>query len=493
MIMRSDPVRSVVVVGGGIAGWCAAAALKRRLPRHEVTVVAMQLAAQALSDRMVCTLPSVIDFHEDLGLAEVDTVVRAGSSFRLGTCFEGWADDRPDYVHAYGECSRMLQAAGFHQHWVRTAHLGLAEDFHLHCPAAVMAQRGRFARPDARWPEGAGRFAYGLHIEPARYRELMRAYALHLGATERTGNIAGIGLRGEDGFIEAVHLDDGGRATADLFVDASGPSAVVRSCLDAAWDDWSKWLPCDRILFAKGEAGSDAQPIDRAIALAAGWRWEAPAADQVSRGLVYCGLHLSDTDAAQTMQSNDIIELRQGKRPQPWLRNCVAVGEAAVTVEPLEWTNLHLALSAIDRLIAMMPAADCSPVELADYNRQAVAEADRVRDFVALHYATARRPEPFWTNVASAEPPDTLAHTLAQFRERGRLPFYEEETFTRDSWLAVLLGQGVIPRRVDPLTDLVSVAACEQAMAQMRGEIRSLVDRLPLHSDYLQSLVRQSA
>jgi tryptophan halogenase len=125
-------------------------------------------------------------------------------------------------------------------------------------------------------------------------------------------------------------------------------------------------------------------------------------------------------------------------------------------------------------------------VELWDYNRQTGAEADRVRDFLVLHYATAGGPS------RGAVPP-SLGHTREKFRERGRLPFYEEETFSRDSWLAVLLGQSVIPSRIDPLTDAVAPEEAEQAMEQMRAAIRTFVDRLPKYSDFLQRMSQKAA
>jgi tryptophan halogenase len=191
--------------------------------------------------------------------------------------------------------------------------------------------------------------------------------------------------------------------------------------------------------------------------------------------------------------AQDGVRLAQGRISQPWLANCVAIGDAAVRVEPLEWTNLHLAHSAMDRLVAMMPDRDFSPVELWDYNRQAAAEADRVRDFLALHYVASQRPEPFWRDAAAAEPPASLAHTLALFRERGRLPFYEEETFARDSWLAVLLGQGLLPRAADPLIDIVPPRDSDAAMAGMRRAIETMVPGVPTHAAYLHNLLRQAA
>jgi tryptophan halogenase len=164
-----------------------------------------------------------------------------------------------------------------------------------------------------------------------------------------------------------------------------------------------------------------------------------------------------------------------------------------VSLEPLESTNLHLAHSAIDRIVAMMPDRDCSPVELWDYNRQCAAEAERIRDFLILHYVTSSRADPFWRAASGVQPPPSLEHTLSLFRERGRLPFYEEETFSRDSWLAVLLGQQVMPRRTDPLIDAIPPALAEQSMAGFRQTIEAALPKLPSQSEYLNHLMRQAA
>jgi tryptophan halogenase len=343
-------------------------------------------------------------------------------------------------------------------------------------------------------------FEYGLQLNPPRYHELMRAYALHLGAQERPSEIAGVELRGEDGFVAGLRLDDGSLLGGDLFVDCTGPAARIRSVLDGRFEDWSRNLLCDRVLFAESVPPADLPVTDRAAAMPSGWRWQADCPARTSHGFVYSSAHLSDSKAERALRVHSAAEpsaaavaIRPGRRPEPWLRNCVAIGDSAVAVEPLEWTNLHLAHSGIDRIVAMMPDAGCAAVELAEFNRQSAAEAERVRDFLMLHYVTALRPEPFWRDAAAAPIPDSLAHTLHLFRERGRLPFHEEETFARDSWLNVLLGHGVMPNRIDPLTEAVPAARAQAAMTQMRDGIRTLVQTLPPHAAYLGNMMRQAA
>ncbi|MEH3104934.1 MAG: tryptophan 7-halogenase [Sphingomonas phyllosphaerae] len=478
--MLDAPIRHIAVVGGGIVGWSAAAALRRRVPGVAVTIVATPPAPDALADLIPQTLPSAIGFHDDLGLSEGDAVLRAGGGWRLGALFEGWADGLPPYVHAYGPYGQPFGTASFHHHWVRAARAGAAAPFDHHAPAAVLARAGRMAAPSS--PILAG-IQPALVLDVARYRAMLEAFARHLGVLVVVGTVAGVELRGGDGFVERLVLTDGGAVTADLFVDASGPRAMVRGAIDATWEDWTRWLRCDRLIMAES-APEPVSPLDRVTALPTGWRWRSAAPGRVLHGLCYASALLSDEAARDALseEAGPAVAFRQGTRPAPWARNCVAIGDAATVIEPLDFTNLHLAHSAIDRIVAMLPGRACHPLEVADYNRQAQAEIARVRDFVLCHYATARRGEPFWQPPRDL--PDSLARTLALFTERGRLPFFEEETFARDDWLAVLLGQGALPRRIDPLIDTTPAAESERAMAAYRAAIQQAVLRCPTADDY---------
>lgn len=481
------PIARIAVIGGGIVGWSAAVALRRRVPGVAVTIVATPPPPDALADRIAQTLPSTIGFHDDLGLGEDDAVLRAGGVWRLGTEFEDWAPGRPPYVHAYGSCGQPFGTASFHHHWLRAARDGTAAPFEAHAPAAMLARAGRMPIP----PTGIVAEAQAaVMLDVPRYRAMLEAFARHLGVEVRDGDVATVRLRGEDGFVDAVLLADGSAVTADVFVDAAGPGAVVRGAIDDMWEDWQRWLRCDRLVTAEG-AAERSTGLDRVQAMPAGWRWRTPTPDRTSHGCCYASAFMSDADAQQALATAGAtvmapaVAFHQGTRPEPWARNCVAIGDAATVIEPLEFTNLHLAHSAIDRIVAMLPGRACHPLEIADYNRQAQAEVVRVRDFVLCHYATAQRAEPFWRDLPAL--PDSLARTLAAFRERGRLPFFEEETFSRDDWLTVLIGQGAMPRRIDPLIETTDVADSERAMAAYRAAIGQAVSRCPDLDAYLHS------
>ena len=487
----AGPIRDVLVVGGGLTAWCAAAALKRRAPFLDVTLLATPLAPDALADRIACTLPSLPGFQADLGIGVDDGVTRTGAGYRLGTRFIGWAEGLPDYVHAYGPYGHAIGPAAFHLHWVRAARDGVARPFDSYSPAARIAREGRFVPPAPGSIFGAHDF--GLTLDLTRHMAMIRAFALHIGVREMAGTVAEVRVD-ERGHIAALTTEQDRTLSADLFLDASGPAATLRSAIDDDRQDWSEWLPCDRVLLGTRVSGEGAPVLTDVTAHAAGWCWSS--GEQV--GLAYASQHLSDADAAAMLSRDGAvvdapIAVRAGTRLQPWRGNCIAIGDAATQVEPLEWCNLHLALSAIDRLIAMLPDRAMAPVEAADFNRQTLAEAERVRDFLAAHYRTARRPEPMWQAVARAEPPACLAHTLSQFAERGRLPFYEEETFARDGWAAMLLGQGFLPRRVDPLVHGVPPHEVQAVMIRLSDAIAAALPQIPAHAEWRAGQMRRLA
>ena len=477
--MTFTPIASVAVAGGGLTAWSAAAALRRRIPSLNVTVVGAPNAPNALADRMISTLPSIHGFHADIGLTDEDTITRARSALRLGSLFEGWAIDVPDYVHAYGAYGTSFGGVPFHQLWLRERRRSGLPPFDHFSPAAELARAGRI-------PKGSNAdIQAGLQLTLSRYCEMMRAYALHLGVSEARGQISDVDLRADGRMIENVRLAGGEQITADLYLDCSGPAAILRSIMRSDFVGWNSWLPCDRLVVSQGDPVAQVQTLDRVTATARGWHWLASSPERSSKGLAYSSAH-ADEDLEQDLRdlgfSGDFetIEIEQGRWGDLWVGNCVAIGDAAVAIEPLEWTNLHLAHSQIDRVVTMMPTADCTPIELTEFNRQCAAEADRVRDFLCLHYVCSRRQEPFWKDAGSISPPESLAHTLSLFSERGRLPYYEEETFSRDSWLAVLLGQGIEPRAIDPRASIVSSAQAAHAFASMGQSLSSF--KLPTES-----------
>jgi tryptophan halogenase len=477
-------IRSICVAGDGIVGLSAALAFSRALPRVRIEVLALPADPAALADRLPSTLPHVLRFHAAIGFDELD-LVRAGiATHRIGTRYEGWSADGASWHHAFGDTFGEVGGARFDQAWLRARAAGRAAAYERHNAAAVLAASHRFVHPDGKAGSPLASYVYALRLDPPAYRARLAAACEKRGVIRTEGALGGVERR-EDGGAAALLLTDGRRIEADLFVDCAGPGAPVLSALDGAFEDWSAWLPCDRLRIGVS-AGGRADPVDVVEAQAEGWRWMAPLPDRLLGGFAFASALAGDARTAELFPAGETVAIRPGRRPAPWVRNVLAIGDAAAAVDPLEGTNLHLAQAAILRAIELMPGRDCHPLELAEFNRRTEWETLRVRDFIALHYLrSGRRDGPFWSALAGRAPPETLAATLEQWERRGRLPFFEEESFERESWAASLFGLGILPRHPDPAASGVPLDRSAEAIARHAERLAGLPARLPSYPDYL--------
>ena len=490
--MSDARIRSIAVAGGGIVALSAALAFARSLPWASVTLIELPEDPAALTDRLPATLPSFRAFQRLAGLDEAELVREAGATHRLGTRFEKWREDGAEFYHCFGVHGAQIRNSAFQHQWVRAKHEGRALPFHAYAPAAALAAAGKFAHPSEDKRSMLSSFDYGLRLDPPLYRERLRAAAAAAGVEMRQGSLADVETA--DGRATALRLDGGVRIEADLFLDCAGPAAPLLAALDPAFEHWGEWRPCDRYLL--GQAPLDGpSPVDLARAAPEGWFFSIPLKDRALAGFGFASAVTDEAAACSAFEREagsdpaECVALRPGRRPRPWIGNVLAIGDAAVALDPLEWSGLHLAESAIRRALAHMPDLSFQPRLLAEYNRRTALDADRVRDFVAAHYLAARRREgPFWAAMADRPRPATLARTLEQFEGRGRLPLFEEESFSTDSWLAVLLGMGVLPRRIDPTAWRVDAAEARASMDHMARTGAALPAQLPAYRDYLARL-----
>lgn len=484
------PIRNVLVLGDGPVGLSAAIAFARALPDLVVTVIVTPPDPAALADRMPGTLPSIGDFHARIGVSE-DEAVAAGATHRIGTLFRNWTAEGHSFVHAFGDHGRPVGPGAFYQHWLNAHRQGEVESFDRFSAAASLARAQRFVHPEDDPASPLSRFEYALRLDPLRYRELLLRHAQRRGIAIIDGRLDAIDHRA-DGGIAALTLHDGRRVEADLFLDCAGPSAPLRSSLDGSFEEWSAMLPCDRMLIAQGPV-APLSSCDEVMALDAGWRWSAPLRDRTMVGMCFASAATSGAEAERLFgHSAEAVVIRPGFRDQPWRRNVLALGDAAVAVDPLEWTNLHLAQSAILRALDLLPGRDCHSLEVTEYNRRTRQQAERVRDFIAAHYRLAgQRGGSFWKAASQLVPSPGLAHTLDHFERRGRLPHFEDESFGKESWLAVLLGLGLVPRASDPITSTADPRQVKAALRALAASTAILPGAVPTYADYLSHVGRE--
>ncbi len=461
--MIDGPIRTIAVVGDGIAGWMAAAALARRVPGVRVALVPGGMPG--LADRFGGTTPAVHDFHRDLRIDARDLLVRTGGALRLGTRFDG-------YVHAFGHVGAGVVDGPFSAAWCQMPDAG---PFDAYSPGAQLGLAGKVPSPDPMF-DATG---FGLQLDPGGYRAYLAGYAEHVGVAVTAARAASPVVA--DGRVTAIRLDDGTPLSADLYVDATNAAALLIGTLaDGDWQDWSQWLAADSVAQAGSAPATMLPSLDHCAGIAGGWRLRTSLPGRTADSLIYDSSKLDDQDAARLLGGDAAqpFRFRSGRRARAWIANVVAIGDAHVTVEPIEASPLHLLHTQIDRLISSLPGRDFAAIEIENYNRETNEEADRLRDFLIAH-----RRDPL-------DPPPALADTLALFAERGRWRQRDGEGFSRDDWQAVLFGLGVRPRLVDPVTKVANVTQCAADMAGFRHRIAAAVARAPSHREHLESIER---
>ena len=459
-------IRSVAVAGGGIVGLSAATAFARARPASSVTVIETAPDPSALADVLPTTHPGVARFHEFIGLDERDLVASGIATHHLGTRFENWSPSGRPWVHAFGNYGKPAGGIPFDQIWVQAHRTGKALPYDRYSMGATLARAGKFVHP-AKDPAFIGsQFLYGLRFDPDLYRNRLRSHAESLNVQFVAGEILQI-ERGSAG-INALRLSEAGSVQADLFVDCTGRRAQLLGEIDDSFEEWSAWMPFDRLSFSSQPSPDVPETSDRIGTSADGWKVEWP---------------LRGRTMAAEVGNVGGVAITRGRRLRPWVGNVLALGDSATALDPLHGFNLALAQSAILLALELLPDPDYDPIETDEYNRRAEQVTRRVRDFIALHYV--RGP---WRDRPSVPLPDSLEHTLDQFEYRGRMPFYENESVTRDSWTAALLGLEVLPRNIDPHAASVPLDRAITAMERLAREIERIPETLPSYKDYLANL-----
>jgi tryptophan 7-halogenase len=494
MLNADRNIRKIVIAGGGSAGWMTAAAVANALKTGcEITLIeSEEIGTVGVGE---ATIPPIRLFNDTLGIDERDFVKATKGSFKLGIEFVDWAKLGQRYFHPFGPHGKAFDMVHLHQYWLRARKAGDTSTLDDHSMAWAMAKAGRFDRPTPDPRNVLSTFDYAYHFDAGLYARLLRAYSEERGVSRIEGKIGHIEQNSETGFVEGVVMEDGRRFDGDLFIDCSGfRGLLIEGAVKAGYEDWTHWLPCDRAVAVPCSNVGEPTPYTRSTAREAGWQWRIPLQHRTGNGYVYCSKFISDEDAASTLLANldgqqlaDPRPLRfvTGRRKSFWTKNVIAIGLSSGFMEPLESTSLHLIQAGISKLLALFPDKDFDPLIIEEYNRIAVTEYERIRDFIILHYKlTSRNDGALWRYTSAMDIPETLQLKIDHFRKYGRLMAREMDLFSPASWLAVHIGQLNFPEGTDPLAEYRDVDGREW-LGKLRGAMTASAEQLPTHQQFI--------
>jgi tryptophan halogenase len=494
--METGRVRSIVIVGGGTAGWMSAAALARVLGRDYAEIVLVESDAIGIVGVGEATIPQIGIFNRLLGIDENEFVRKTKGTFKLGIEFVDWGGIGQRYFHPFGKFGVDMEGLSFHAYWERLSGEPAFADPEAFSLMATAARDRKFMRPIDAGNSPLSSIAYAFQFDAGLYAKYLREISEGLGVKRMEGKIVDVLRKGESGHIDAVRLEDGSEVRGDLFIDCSGfHGLLIGKTLGVPYVDWSAHLPCNRALAVPCASVDDLTPFTRSTARKAGWQWRIPLQHRIGNGHVYCSEFISDDEAAHVLMSNldgeplaepRMVKFTTGHRARFWEGNCVSVGLSSGFMEPLESTSIWMIQNGISRLLANFPDMTFADADRERYNRLMVEESLYIRDFLVLHYAaTSRDDSPFWDYCRNMELPERLAEKIRVFRNSGRCFRENEELFNDTSWFAVMVGQGLKFRRYDPVAELLSIEETRARLAQIRKAVANSADYMPTHRQFI--------
>ncbi len=493
---ESEQIQDVVIVGGGTAGWMAAASLAHFLKRAGTRITLVESSAIGTVGVGEATIPPIMDFIRVLGLDEDQLVKHCNATFKLGIRFQDWGEIGRSFHHPFGQTGYPLHGVDFSAWWLSRYLGGGADRLEAYSLMAMAAEAGRFSRPVRGHNSPLSQITYALHFDASLFADFLKGYALQHGVRRIDARVSGAELHPQSGLIKGVRLDDGRLVEGDLFIDCSGfRGLLIEETLGAGYEDWRRWLPCDRAQAVQSKRTGPAAPYTLSIARSAGWQWRIPLQNRTGNGYVYCSEHISDEDAtAELLGGLDgepltpprTLSFVAGRRRKFWSRNCVALGLAQGFLEPLESTSIHLVQRGLALLLKLWPDRHFAQAEQNEYNAALGFEYERIRDFIVLHYLPSRRDDSsFWRRIRSIEPPESLRRRMELFESHGRIIRQDNELFPAQSWLYIFMGQQIRPRRPDPLAKALDPSEMDRHLGSLRSLVANCVQTMPSHEDFI--------
>ncbi len=491
----TKPIRKILIVGGGTAGWMTAAFLARWIAKAGIEVTLVESEQIGTIGVGEATVPGIHQYIRDLGINETEFIKATNATFKLGIEFEGWAAPNRNFFHPFAGYGVQIEERPFHQTWWAAKQQGFQEPLESFCLCTQLAQRGKFAQPSFNEDSRLAWYNYAYHFDASLFASYLRQFAEKLGVTRVEGKVSQINLDETNGFIKSVQMESGALLDADLFVDCTGmPALLINKTLGVEFEDWSHWLLSDSALAVQTRSVVAPDPFTRSSARSAGWQWHIPLQHRVGNGYVYSSQFISHEQAREELVANlrgemvtepRLIRFTTGMRKDFWHKNCVAIGLSSGFLEPLESTSISLIQTGISKMAAFLVNLELDESRVAEANRLNRLEYERIRDFIILHYKLNGRSGAYWNHLREAAIPASLAEKIATFKSSGSIQMLEQESFREDSWVSMYSGFGIDPLGLAPSEN--TDRAC-QLMNKMKTAILKGCDIAGSHEVFLRSV-----
>ncbi|GJE56840.1 tryptophan 7-halogenase [Methylobacterium thuringiense] len=488
---RTAPPR-LVIAGGGLAAWTAAAYLRRMLRRVGWTVTVVGPVPPAGPSVGLATRPILTRFLRGLGIDEAIFMRRCGATYRVASRFDDWFEAGQGHWHPFGVCGPRINGRDLFHYWLKHRNEGGSGAAYAdYAPQALMAAAGRGPRNETGVSSAVEASSYGYHLDRTALVRFLREIALSEGVRAVPARVLGAS-RDFSGNIRSLDLEGGASVEGDLFLDCTGAAALlIGETLGEAWIADS--AACDSLVSLSLPPAPDPPPFTTYAGLPEGWTASLPLAGRTEAVLAYDGETTTPEAAEAALQAafglgEHIVHrsLPSGRR-NPWLRNVVALGAAARAVEPLAGFGLDLDLVALEAFVAHLPRGEGAEILRRSYTARMNRLHDDALEALAAHYVLGRRPEPVWA-AARAKLPEGLADRLDLYEVAGHVVPREEAVFGETDYYLLFTGADFLPRRAFAPVDVADGREIGGYLAEIRARAAQVADATALHASLLEPL-----
>lgn len=490
-------IQSIVIVGGGTAGWMAAAALAKRFANNPIKITLIESADIGTIGVGEATVPFIKEFLKNLDINEIEFIQATNATYKLGISFDGWKNKDHTFLHPFAGYGARIDNIPFHHFWIKMMKQKKAQELDAYCLSSQIARAHKFALPKPNQDVELSSFNYAFHFDATLFARYLSNYAQKLGVTRIEATVQNTTQCSTTGFIQSLSLSNDKIIEGEFFLDCSGfKGLLIEDTLKTGYESWNQWLPCDRAVAIPCESDGEPAPYTRSLACEAGWQWRIQLQHRTGNGYVYSSNHISDDQAIEQLSKNlegkplaapKLMRFVTGMRAQSWNKNVYAMGLSSGFLEPLESTSIYMIHESINLLIDNFPNKYWQPQLITETNKVLRIRQEKLRDFIILHYyLNERHGEKFWDDCRTMSIPDTLAQQIELFQNTAQVSVSHLDFFRTNSWLAMFAGFNRIPDYYHPFVDNFDEALVEKEFITIASGITNAIAGLPSHKQFIQ-------
>lgn len=494
--MQPSNIKRLLIVGGGVPGWMAAAQLNRVLRPLGVTITLMESVKLGTSGVGDATDPALVRFVRELRIDEATLMQQCSATFQLGARFTDWFGEGRTSWHPFGVCGGLINNTDLFHFWLKSVRAGRTEAYSSYSLQALCAEHGKSPRPGRGPSPILERGEYAYHLDTSALADFLRELAAAEGVNHLFDDVREV-VRGEHG-VERIETKSGRSLTADLYLDCTPEGLVIEAGLGDPWQSWSELLLCDKAVVQPLPRDPELPPYTRVTALSAGAMRQVPLSHRVACIYTYSSGHIQDDAAIRELLARGnagkassaeprYLKLRLGRRRNFWVQNCVALGSCCGEVDPVGASEMLMLQRALALLVESFPDQSMNDALRSAYNQRLGAICDTVRDFAVLHYHLSNKDTPFWRDSQNVPLPDSVQTLIALHDEHGGVespgPVFLEAVYHH-----LFAAAERLPRRVTVAADALEFDKVSEIMTKMRAQNDEWLGKLPLHRELMELL-----